>query len=71
MYYRNYAYYFILLIFNICIFRSVRRSFRVISYRKKKKEKKRNNSGELSVAKANIEGNDEARTLQGMIIFNC
>ena len=59
------------MLFNIYVFRSVRRSFRVISYRKKKKEKKRNNSGDLSVAKANIEGNDEARTLQGMIRLHC
>merc|ERR1712226_864386 len=31
--------------------RSVRRSFRVISHKKKKKERKRNTSGEISLAK--------------------
>jgi len=44
--------------------RSLRRSFRVISYRKKKKEKKRKTSGDVSLAKADKEGNDETRALR-------
>lgn len=46
--------------------RSLRRSFRVISYRKKKKDKKRKTSGDVSLAKAEKEGNDETRALRGM-----
>ena len=46
--------------------RSLRRSFRVISYRKKKKDKKRKTSGDVSLAKADKEGNDETRALRGM-----
>ena len=52
------------LFFNIN--RSLRRSFRVISYRKKKKDKKRKTSGDVSLAKADKEGNDETRALRGM-----
>ena len=52
------------LFFNIN--RSLRRSFRVISYRKKKKDKKRKTSGDVSLAKADKEGNDETRALRGI-----
>ena len=51
------------LFFNIN--RSLRRSFRVVSYRKKK-DKKRKISGDVSFAKADKEGDDETRALRGI-----
>lgn len=47
--------------------RSVRRSFRVMSQKKKKNKKRNASDVGISIAKANIEGNDEARTLTASI----
>jgi len=44
--------------------RSLRRSFRVISHRKKKKDKNRRTSGDVTLAMADKEGNDETRALR-------
>ena len=49
--------------------RSLRRSFRVISHRKKKKDKNRRTSGDVTLAMADKEGNDETRALRGMLEF--
>ena len=49
--------------------RSLRRSFRVVSYRKNKKDKHRKKSGDMSYAMAEKEGNDETRALRGNLQF--
>ena len=49
--------------------RSLRRSFRVISHRKKKKDKNRRTSGDVTLAMADKEGNDETRALRGMLEY--